>query len=500
MSKKILINCGPYEIRAVVLQNDQPFELFYEILDSEKIVGSIFKGRVANVVQGTQSAFIDIGLSKDAFLPLNGVETYTSEDDDLKDIFRSQIQNVLKVDQEVIIQIIKEPVPPKGPRSTMFLSLPGRYLVLTPTIEQMAISRRITSDSERERLRTIGRKILPRGVGVIFRTAAEGLEEKEISNDLRILLKFWNKIEKKIKSAPLRSMIHRDISLPLKMARDFFTDEVEKFIIDSQDEYKHILEFGDFLSPLQRASFELFEGPVPLFEAFGIEEEIQNALKPKVRLPSGGSLVIEKTEALVTIDVNSGRFSGGVGLEETVFKVNLEAAKEIARQIRLRNLAGVIVIDFIDMDDSKHRQIVCKTLRDAFKGDRNRPNILDMSELGLIQMTRRRTSQSLEEILKAPCPCCEGQGVVLSIVTIANKIRNQVIIDAKSFEVDSFTITTHPKIADFFLADDKKHLKEIEKRVNSKIIVNSNPEYNIETIKVEPVIPQDKKSNNPRQS
>ncbi|MBF0406345.1 MAG: Rne/Rng family ribonuclease [Candidatus Riflebacteria bacterium] len=491
MSKKIIINCGPYETRAAIILNDQLNELFFEIQASEKIVGSIFKGRVANVVPGTQAAFIDIGLQKDAFLPLTGVETFSSEDDDFKDIFKSQIQNVLKVDQEVVIQILKEPVPPKGPRCTMFLSLPGRYLVLTPTVEQIHVSKRISSETERERLRQIGRKILPKDVGLIFRTAAEGLDEKEIASDLKVLLKFWNKIEKKIKTAPLRSMIHRDISLPLKMARDFFTDDIDKFIIDSPDEYKNILEFGDFLSPLQRASFELFQSQIPIFEEFGIEEEIQNALRPKVSLPSGGSIVIERTEALVAIDVNSGKFSGGVGLEETVTRVNLEAAKEIARQIRLRNLAGMIVIDFIDMEDPKHRQTVYKTLRECFKGDRNRPNIIEMSELGLIQMTRKRTSQSLVEILKTPCPCCSGNGYVFSTISVANKIRTQVINDARSFECDSLSITAHHNVIDFFTANNNWHLSELEKRVKRKLFAKANPEYMFDTFKVEPVLSQD---------
>jgi len=492
VSRKIIVNCGPYETRAAILDNDQPYELFYEVPDSEKIVGCIFKGRVANVVPGTQSAFVDIGLPKDAFLTLNGVDHLGgTDDDDFKEVFKSSIQNMLKVGQEAIVQVLKEPTPGKGPRSTMLLSFPGRYLVLTPTIESIGVSRRIGADAERERLRTIGRKLLPKGMGIIFRTAAEGQDERDLAADLKILLKMWSKVEGKIKHAPMRSLIHRDLSLLLKLVRDYFSDDVERFIIDSPDEYKYITEFCDFLTPLQRAALELYKEPAPIFEAFGVEDEIEKALQPKVPLPSGGSLVIERTEAMTTIDINSGRFSGGGGLEDTVFKVNLEAAKEVARQVRLRNLAGVIVIDFIDMEDGKHRNQVTKALKEAFRGDRNRPNVLDMSELGLVQMTRRRTSQSLEELLKSPCPCCSGQGVVFSVSTTANRIRAQVLREAGRFEAPSFLVTAHREVLEFFRKEDGRRVKELEARCGRKIQLKEGESQEFGEFRVEPVLVQD---------
>lgn len=488
MSRHILVTIDPYETRAAVLDNGKVVEILLEIKDSEKIVGCIFKGRVANVVPGTQSAFVDIGLHKDAFVPLNGADA-GGDEDELEDIFKTPIQEILKVGQDVILQVLKEPSPTKGPRSTLVLSFPGRYLVLTPTVDHIGISRRVTAETERERLRTIARKILPKGMGVIFRTAAEGLEEKELHADLFMLLKIWRRVEGKSRRVQPRTMVHRDIPLPLKMARDYFTDEVERFIIDSPEEYKNILDDCDFLTPLQRVSFEVHTDPVPLFETFGVDQEIEKALQSKVWLESGGYLFIERTEALTAIDVNSGRFSSKKGLEETVYKVNVEAATEIARQVRLRNLSGQIVIDFIDMENRKHRAGVIKALKEAFKGDRNRPNIVEMSDMGLVQMTRRRTRASLEEILKKTCPCCTGTKSVFTESSVGNMIRKKVIADAARYESKEVKITAHRTVLTFLRGKDDWRLKELEERVKRKVILEaSTDEINFEQFKVEPVL------------
>lgn len=492
MPRTIIVNCGPYMTRAAILDDGKPVELFFEIPDSEKIVGCIFKGRVAVINPGTQSAFVDIGQEKDAFLTLTGVEGAMGVDDDiLKEVFKSSIQDMLKVGQEVVLQILKEPIAAKGPRSSMLISLPGRSVVLMPTADQIGISRRISSDTERERLRSIGKKLLPKGMGMIFRTAAEGLEERELSADLKILLKMWEQIEAKVKSSPPKSLIHRDFPLPLKLVRDFFTDEVTQFLIDSPEEYKNILEFCDFLTPLQRASFELYQEPVPIFEKFLVEDEIQRSLQHRYPLESGGYLIFDQTEAMVTIDINSGRFSSGLGLEETVFRVNLEAAKVIAQQVRLRNLAGMIIIDFIDMAEGKHRNAVVKALKEAFRGDRNRPNIVEMSELGLVQMTRRRTSHSLDEILRSPCPCCQGLGKVFAVSTLGNRIRMQVLLTAKQFETTEIKISAHPRTLAFFREDHGRRLKELEKRTQRVIRLEDHPGLDVETFKIEPELVQD---------
>lgn len=493
MNRKILVNIGPYESRAAIIENGKLCELMYEIQDSEKIVGCIFKGRVANVVAGTQSAFVDIGIHKDAYLTLTGVDGGDT-DEDLKDIFRSPIQDTLKVGQEVILQILKEPTPTKGPRSTMTISFPGRYLVYMPKVDHIGVSRRINQDRERDRLRAIGRRIAPKGGGVVFRTASEGLEEGVLKADLDLLVKMWDKVEKKMHRAPPRTMLHRDIPLPMKIARDFFTDDVEEMILDSEEAYRTIVEDCEFLSPLQRASLELYKDKVPIFEKYGIEKEIEKALARKIWLDSGSYIFIDKTEAMYCIDVNSGRFSGGSDLEETVFKVNLEAAKEIARQIRLRNLSGMIIVDFIDMEAPSHRAQVLKSFREGFKGDRNKPNILDFSELGLVQMTRRRTSSSLDEIRKDQCPCCFGAGKTLSVHTVANIVRKNLLDEAKRYQTDKIVINAHKLVNDLLRGQDNKGLKELESVCRRKLILKSTSGFDVESFKIEPVIERPRKN------
>lgn len=468
-------------------------ELIYEISDSEKIVGCIFKGRVANIVSGTQSAFVDIGIHKDAYLTLSSVES--GEDDELKDIFRKPIEQTLKIGQEVVLQILKEPTPTKGPRSTMTLAFPGKYLVFMPKVAHIGISRKIYHDKERDRLRTIGKKIAPSGSGVVFRTASEGLEESVLKSDLDLLIKMWKKVEKKIKSSPPRTMLHRDIPLPMKVARDYFNDEIEEMIIDSKEAYDLILEDCDFLSPMQRASLELYSDKEPLFSKYHLEKEIKKALSNKIWLESGGYVFIDKTEAMYCIDVNSGRFSGGSDLEETVFKVNREAAVEIARQIRLRNLAGMIIIDFIDMETSDHKSKVLKTLKDCFKGDKNKTYIHDFSELGLVQITRRRTSASLDEIRKQKCPCCSGAGIVLSVETVANAVRTELLEEVKRYETDRMIITAHKLVMERLRGESNKGLKELEKIANVRIIPKSLVGMDITGYKIEPCLKKHGKNN-----
>jgi ribonuclease G len=500
LSRKIILNIGPYESRAAIVEDGNLVEILYEIQDSEKIVGCIYKGRVANIVKGTQSAFVDIGIHKDAYLTLAGVENLNN-DDDFKDVFRSPIEETLKVGQNVILQILKEPTPNKGPRSTMTLSFPGRYLVFMPSVSHIGVSKRISYDKERDRLRSIGRKLAPKGCGVVFRTASEGLEENVLKADLDLLVRMWRKVENKARKAPPRTMLHRDIPLPMKVARDFFDDTVDEMIVDSEEAFETILEDCDFLSPLQRASLELYKDSTPIFENFAIEKQIENALSRKIWLNSGGYIYFDKTEAMHCIDVNSGRFSGGKSLEETVFKVNLEAAEVIARQIRLRNLSGMIIIDFIDMESREHRNKVLRKLREGFRGDRNKPNVLDFSELGLIQMTRRRTSANLIEIRKEICPCCHGSGRVLSLQTITNKVKQLVIQESKRYQTQKIAITAHKTVIDFLRGKNNQGLKELQNRVDRRLILKTTIGLDVETFKVEAILDQQvKKKKNEKSS
>ncbi|HNV71882.1 MAG TPA: ribonuclease E/G, partial [Candidatus Ozemobacteraceae bacterium] len=334
----------------------------------------------------------------------------------------------------------------------------------------------------------IGKRLAPPGGGIIFRTAAEGIEERELQADFALLAKLWKRAETKSRHCPPRTIVHRDMPLTLKLVREFFNDDVDRFIIDSSEEYKGIIEDCEFLSPFQRAAMELYEEKTPLFEKFGVENEIRRALDFKVTLPSGAYLFIERTEALNSIDVNSGRFSGGADLQETVFKVNLEAAREIARQIRLRNLSGMIIIDFIDLDDPRHRKEVVKVLKDCLKGDRNRPNIYDMSELGLVQMTRRRASASLHEVLKTPCRCCAGRGRVLSPLTLANRIRTEVLGTAQQFECERIRVRAHPDVVEFFNREQRTRAIELEQRAKRPLDLVPEADRVVETYTIEAVL------------
>lgn len=489
LKREILINSNPFETRIAVLENGKVVELFIESRDTEKIAGNIYKGRVSNINVGTQVAFVDIGLNKDAFLNLENVDIveYDEHEGSLsKYIYKSPIQDLLKVGQEVLVQILKEPTSNKGPLSTMNLSFPGRYVVLMPFIDHIGVSKKITNEKERERLKLIGRRILPGKMGIIFRTAAEGIDEKEIKEDLSLLLRLWNKVEQRSKRLPSPSIVYKDLSLTFKVIRDLLDDTVDKILIDNKEELHDILETCDFLSPLQRASFELYEETVPIFEKFGIETEIQQALASKVWLDNGAYIIFEKTEAMVTVDVNSGRFGKGSGIEDTIFQVNLEAAKEIARQIRLRNLSGIIVIDFIDMQDPKNKQKVLKTLIEGFKGDRNKPYVYDFSELGLVQMTRKRTSASLEELLMQTCPACKGRGKILSMQAVANYIRRGLLDEVQRYDCRTFLVKANKKVVEYFDEDNSKRIFELERMTKRRIVFKSCPELEIDQWQIVP--------------
>ena len=303
-----------------------------------------------------------------------------------------------------------------------------------------------------------------------------------------MLVKMWNKVEKKMHKAPPRTILHRDMPLPLKVARDFFDDSIDEMIVDNEEAYKSIIEDCDFLSPLQRASLELYKEDTPLFEKYSIEKEIERAMSRKVWLDSGSYLYIDKTEAMYCIDVNSGRFSGGADLEETVFKVNMEAAREIAKQVRLRNLSGMIIIDFIDMETKAHRNAVLKCLKEGFRGDRNKPNILDFSELGLVQMTRRRTAASLDEVRKSECPCCHGTGKTLSNTTLANLIKTNVLEEAKRYEADTFVINAHKCVLDAIKGTRNEGLKELSEKCGRELILRPTDCIETEYFKIEPIL------------
>jgi ribonuclease G len=426
MDKEILINANTEETRVAILENKTLMELFIERKMEKGTAGNIYKGRVERIIPGMEAAFVNIGLKKDAFLYVRDIvypqeeyeemliaseqEEAEQERQDLKWEKLPSISDLLKEGQEVLVQVAKEPLGKKGARLTTQVSLPGRYLVLMPTVDRLGISRRIEDEKERERLRELIKKVKSEGEGIIVRTEGEGQGEKEFLSDLEFLRKLWKDLRKKDKEVSAPVLVYEDLDLTFRAIRDYFTSEVNQLIIDSSSAYEKVCDFlGSFLPPLE-SRVRLYEGEKPLFAAYGLEEEISKALERKVPLKKGGSLIIDETEALVVIDVNSGQYVSKKRLEDTILSTNLKAAEEIVRQVRLRNLGGIIIIDFIDMEKEEHKKKVLQRLRKFLKIDRVRTNVLQLTELGLVEMTRKRVRESLGKILCQTCPQCQGKG------------------------------------------------------------------------------------------
>src|SRR5262245_19284466 len=415
MSREIVINATRHESRIAVLDDGQVVELWVERTRQRTIVGNIYKGRVTKVLPGMQSAFVDLGLERDAFLYVSDViediEDFDSNGEDevsLDDVTpqaRPEISDLLREGQEVLVQVSKDTIAGKGARITSHVTLPGRFLVYMPTVNHIGVSRRIENEEERLPLKNMLATIRPPGAGgVIGRTAGDERDEEEVRADLKYLMDLWEQIRRRAEKASAPAAIHNDLDLVLRTIRDVLSPEFKTVWVDDVDQYQRIVEFLNAIQPNLVSRVRLFRRDEPIFDEFGIEPEIAKALKSKVWLKSGGYIVINQTEALVAIDVNTGKYVGKRNLEETVFKTNLEAAKEIVRQIRLRDLGGIIVLDFIDMEDSNNRARLFETLESEIRKDRSKTKILQISEFGLIEMTRKRVRQSLERSLTQACP------------------------------------------------------------------------------------------------
>jgi len=439
MSREIVINATKHESRIAVLDEGQVVELWVERTRHRTIVGNIYKGRVTKVLPGMQSAFVDLGLERDAFLYVSDViedlEDYDSESSDelhLDDVPQQRpeasISDLLREGQEIVVQVSKDTIAGKGARITSHITLPGRFLVYMPTVNHIGVSRRIENEAERTRLKEMLETIRPPGTGgFIVRTAGEERNEEEFRADLKYLTEVWDQIRRKAEKVSAPTAIHHDLDLVLRTIRDVLSPEFKSVWVDSVDQYQRIVEFLDQIQPNLVSRVRLFRREEPIFDEFGIEPEIAKALKSKVWLKSGGYIVINQTEALVAIDVNTGKYVGKRNLEETVFRTNLEAAKEIVRQIRLRDLGGIIVLDFIDMEEPQNRARLFEALENEIKKDRSKTKILQISEFGLIEMTRKRVRQSLERSLTQACPYCAGSGRIKSNTTIALEIWRELM-------------------------------------------------------------------------
>ena len=456
MAREIVINATKHESRIAVIDEGQVVELWVERNRHRTIVGNIYKGRVTKVLPGMQSAFVELGLERDAFLYVSDVleeieafETETSEDLALDEAPRPEtsISDLLREGQEVLVQVSKDTIAGKGARITSHVTLPGRFLVYMPTVNHIGVSRRIENEDERTRLKQILDRIRPQGGGgFIVRTAGEEHDEDEFRADMKYLIDLWESTRRRAEKSSAPALIHHDLDLVLRTIRDVLTPEFKTVWVDSVEQYQRIVEFLDQIQPALVSRVRLYRRDEPIFDEFGIEAEIAKALNSKVWLKSGGYIVINQTEALVAIDVNTGKYVGKKNLEETVFRTNLEAAKEIVRQIRLRDLGGIIVLDFIDMEDANNRAALFEAFDNEIKKDRSKTKILQISEFGLIEMTRKRVRQSLERSLTQPCPYCSGSGRIKSNTTISLEIWRELMKLRDLHEGQDVIVRVNPNV------------------------------------------------------
>jgi ribonuclease G len=508
MSREIIVNSTPRQTRVALLEESQLAEIYIERAQDRRIVGNVYKGRVTRVLPGMQAAFVDIGLKKDAFLYVldvyNNLEEYAttvvdeegesdgdSGDDDLEPFKVSSsnaaIEELLKEDQEIVVQVSKEPLGTKGARVTSHITLPGRFLVYMPTVEHVGVSRRIASDAERSRLRKLVKKFKPPNCGFIVRTVGEGKGEEEFKNDMDFLIKLWESIKKKSENITAPSLLHEDLDLVFRTIRDLFNSDIEKMVLDSEKEYQRCLEFVDTLMPHLTDRVKFFVKDIPIFDHYGIESELEKALRKKIWLKSGGYIIIEQTEALVAIDVNTGKYVGKKNLEDTIVKTNLEAVSEIVRQIRLRDLGGIIILDFIDMELEENKKKVLSALERKLRDDRSRTNVLQLSELGLVEMTRKRVKQSLEKTLSEHCPYCDGRGMIKSIATICYEVQNALRRLVSTTDKQEILIRVNPSVASLLRSEERPFIDEMMEIYQKKIRIREDSSLHQEHYEVTPL-------------
>ncbi len=472
MFREILVQAAGPETRVAVIEDGQLAEIYVERSNYQGLVGNIYKGIVQNVLPGMNAAFVDIGLEKNAFLYVDDVLSYNQRGD----IYgsgegrRPNIRDMVKEGQQLVVQISKEPIGSKGARATTQLTLPGRYLVLLPTVEYIGLSRRIEDELERERLRTVAENIKPDNVGLIVRTVAEGVPREELQEELEILLRMWERLQSKIKNSGAPVVIHRDLGLIQRTLRDLFGNDFQRLCVNSRDVYEKVEYYLDIFAPGLKKKVYL-DDMANLFAKYNIDKEIEHALQRKVWLKSGGYLIIDETEALTAVDVNTGKYVGNTNLSDTILRTNLEAAREIARQVRLRNIGGIIIIDFIDMAEEEHREEVLQTLEEEMKKDKVRAHVLGITSLGLVEMTRKKTRQSLSRTLEKACPYCEGKGRVLSEETVYLRLRTELLEAARSLAANQFILEVPESLSAYLTADNGELLNCLEQETGRKLYI-----------------------------
>lgn len=467
MAKRIVANIVPEETRMALLEDGELQEVSVERTQSGHIVGNIYKGKIKNILPGMQAAFVDIGRDKNAFLYIGDIFPRIPSRSGL-------VEDIMTAGQDIMVQVVKDAIGTKGPRVTTHLTLPGRYVVLMPTVDYVGISRRIECESERERLKGLAETVRPPGMGMIIRTVAEGKSELDLCKDIEYLNNLWNALTARSKRVNSPALLYRDVDLVIRIVRDYLTQDVEEFILDHKESYVRVRDLLAFISPEMVNRVILYQGNENVFNYYRIAEEFEKLGQRQVWLACGGYIVIDKTEALTVIDVNTGKFVGGLNLADTVFQTNLAAVSEIARQIRLRDIGGIIVIDFIDMEKEEQKKAVLDALQESLKKDRTKTNVIGLTGLGLVEMTRKKARQNIEGTLYSECPCCEGRGRVKSPETVVINIRRHLRkLAGERRGQGRLIIQTHPLVA--AVLSKSEELKTMEQECSRTLLVEAVP-------------------------
>ncbi|EOS95608.1 ribonuclease G [Erwinia tracheiphila] len=473
MTAELLVNITPSETRVALIDGGILQEIHIEREARRGIVGNIYKGRVSRVLPGMQAAFVDIGLEKAAFLHASDIVPHTEcvAGDERKNFAVRDISELVRQGQDLMVQVVKDPLGTKGARLTTDITLPSRYLVFMPGASHVGVSQRIESEKERERLKSVVASYCDELGGYIIRTAAEGVGEVELASDAAFLKRLWTKVIERKKRNQTRCRLYGEVALSQRILRDFAGAALDRIRIDSRLTYEHLVEFTGEYIPEMTVKLQLYTGKQPIFDLFDVENEIQRSLDRKVELKSGGYLIIDQTEAMTTVDINTGAFVGHRNLDETIFNTNIEATQAIARQLRLRNLGGIIIIDFIDMNNEDHRRRVLYSLEQALSKDRVKTVINGFSPLGLVEMTRKRTRESIEHVLCQNCPVCKGRGTLKTVETVCYEIMREIVRVHHAYDSDRFLVYASPAVADALKTDESHALAEVEVFVGKQVKV-----------------------------
>jgi ribonuclease G len=479
MSAELLINVTPSESRVALIENGILQEIHIERHTKRGLVGNIYRGKVSRVLPGMQAAFVDIGLDKAAFLHASDIAMHSeiAEEVSSSHIEKQDIRELVRDGQDIVVQVVKDQIGTKGARLTTDITIPSRYLVFMPSVEHVGVSQRIEDESERERLKALVQEFCSADGGFILRTAAEGVRELELIQDAEFLRRLWSKIQSRMK-VKSSNVLYEDLPLARRVLRDFVGTELDRIRIDSKLSMQELLQFTKDYVPELNKLLEYYPGDRPIFDLYDVENEAQRSLERRVDLKSGGYLIIDQTEAMTTIDINTGAFVGHRNLEETIFNTNIEATQAIARQLRLRNLGGMILIDFIDMIDADHKRRVLHSLDVATSKDRAKSHIHGFTALGLIEMTRKRTRESLEHILCGECPVCKGRGSIKTVETICFEVMREIVRVNRAYDADKFVVYASPAVSEALMGEESHMLAELEVFVSKQIKVQTELLYN----------------------